>query len=498
MSSRELVKSMAIIGGAQIAKIAISILRMKLLALMVGPTGFGLLSIYNNLLGMVSSLAGLGIGSSGVRQIAESRAEELALSKVRRVLLLTLLMQGFLAMIATWLLRSQIAELLFGDASYSTEVALIGVAVLVGLLASSYTAVLQGMRRIGDLGRVAVQGTLFGTAIGLCAVYLYGQAALVWFVVVQPLATFAVAKRYSNSLPKPTAAWPTAHEIWESWKPMVKLGAAFMLGGLATTATLLWVRSFIAQNLGLDAAGQFAAAWGVSITYVGFLLGAMAADYYPRLTEVINDRASATRLMNDQAQLGLAIGGPVLLLLIGMAPWLVTLLYSEKFSPAANLLQWQTVGNFFKLASWPLGYAFVSSARGGIFLFVQINFNFIFLLGIALGLKPFGLIAAGPAFMIAYILHFAVLNVLVHKICGFRWQKLSRSLLAMHASLALALLSLAHVAPLIAAFCSAFLALVTGLFGLRIVLNKVGPNGRLAARLFRFYALIRWPIENNC
>ena len=59
------------------------------------------------------------------------------------------------------------------------------------------------------------------------------------------------------------------------------------------------------------------------MTYVGFLLGAMGADYYPRLTEVIHDKVAAVRLMNDQAQLGLAIGGPVLLLLIGLAPWVI-------------------------------------------------------------------------------------------------------------------------------------------------------------------------------
>ena len=146
---------------------------------------------------------------------------------------------------------------------------------------------------------------------------------------------------------------------------MVKLGAVFMLGGLATTGTLLLVRSRITQELGLDAAGQFAASWSITMIYVGFLLQAMGADYFPRLTEVIRDRDAATRLMNDQMQLALALGGPVLLGLIGCAPWLIRLLYSPEFAPAATLLQWQTVGNVFKLAAWSLGFAFVAAARSG-------------------------------------------------------------------------------------------------------------------------------------
>ena len=487
---------MIVIGSAQAVNILISILRMKALALLLGPTGVGLLSIYNSLEGMVSTAAGLGMGTSGVRQIASVKGEEQALSRVRRVLLAAHLVQGMLAMLGVWLLRAPIAEWLFGDRSYATEVALIGLAILLGLLATAQTALLQGMRRIGDLGRVTVLSALVGTVAGLAAVWFYGQAGLVWFVVVQPLATMLIALRYTRRLPQPTAPRPSAVEMWEVWKPMARLGAAFMLGGLATTATLLLVRSKIAQELGLDAAGQFAAAWGITMTYVGFLLGAMAADYYPRLTEVINDRAAATRLMNDQAQLGLAIGGPVLLLLIGMAPWVITLLYSAEFGPAAELLQWQTVGNVFKLASWALAFSFVAAARSKTFFLMELSFNIVFLAMVWLLLPVLGLTVTAIAFLVGYIVYFVTVNILAHTLQGFRWQAQSLWLLALHAILSLALLALAQTAPLAAAFASPVLAFATGLFGLRVVLIKMGPEGRIAARLTRIYAAIGWPIRS--
>lgn len=497
MSSRGLIKSMTIIGSAQAVNIVISIFRMKVLAILLGPTGVGLLSIYTSLQGVVTTAAGLGMGSSGVRQIASVKGDEQTLSRVRRVLLAAHLVQGALAMLGVWLLSAPISEWLFGNRSYATEVGLIGFAILLTLLGTAHTTLLQGMRRIGDLGRVTVFSALVGTIAGLAAVSLYGEAGLVWFVVAQPLATIAIAMRYTALLPKPTSVRPSAVEIWNVWKPMAKLGAAFMLGGLATTATLLLVRGRITQELGLDSAGQFAAAWGITMTYVGFLLGAMAADYYPRLTEVINDRVAANQLMNDQAQLGLAIGGPVLLLLIGLAPWAVTLLYSAEFAPAAELLQWQTVGNVFKLASWALGFAFVAAARGGIFVLVQVNFNVLFLAMLWFGLEPFGLAVAGPAFLIAYFLHFGLINILAYILQGFRWQSLSLSLLALHITLAVALLALARTAPEAAAIASVCLALATGLFGLRVVLIKMGPDGRIAARFARIYAAIGWPIERK-
>lgn len=488
---------MAVIGSAQAVKIVISILRMKILATLLGPSGVGLLSIYNSLQGVVGSAASLGMGTSGVRQIASAKGEEQELSRVRRVLLVAHLVQGVLAMLGVWLLRRQISEWLFGDGTYAIEVGLIGVAILLTLLGSAQTVLLQGMRRIGDLGRVTVLSALVGSIAGLTAVWLYGEGGLVWFVVFQPLATIVIAMQYTRHLPKPTAARPRAAEIWGIWKPMAKLGASFMLSGLATTATLLLVRGRITHELGLEAAGHFAAAWGIAMIYIGFLLGAMATDYYPRLTEVINDRAAANRLMNDQAQLGLAIGGPVLLLLIGLAPWVITLLYSANFAPAAELLQWQTVGNVFKIASWALAFSIVAAAQSKTFFIVEISFNIVFLALVWFLMPVLGLQITAIAFFISYVVYFAIVCIVTHNLQGFRWQSNSLFLLALHVTSALALLALTRTSPEAAALASIFLALATGLFGLRVVLIKMGPEGRLAARFARIYAAIGWPIRDT-
>lgn len=493
--SRGLIKSMLVSGSAQVVNILISIVRVKVLAVLLGPSGVGLLSIYNSLQDMVAQIAGLGIGSSGVREIATAKGEEATLNRVRRVLVAAHFVQGALAMMAVWLLRQQIATWLFGDAARATEVGLIGVAILLALISSAQTALLQGLRRVGDLGRLTVIGAFVGTIAGLVAVLLLGEQGLIWFVFFQPLATVLIALWYTRRLPMPNSMGLSLLETLQIWTAMVRLGAAFMLGALATTATLLLVRGWISQELGLEAAGHFAAAWGITMTYVGFLLGAMAVDYYPRLTEVIQDKITAVRLMNDQVQLGLAIGGPVLLLLIGLAPWVITFMYSPEFGPAVTLLQWQTLGNVFKLASWALGFAIAASARGKTFLLVQVNFNILFLTMLWPTLSTFGIIAAGPAFTVAYALHLCLLNIIARRILDFRWQALSLGLLSLHSVLAAVLLVLALSSPMTAAVTSPFLAAATALFGLRIVLVKIGPDGRLASRLVRLYARIGFPIK---
>lgn len=497
-NSRGLIRSMLVIGSAQVVNIVMSIIRMKVVAVLLGPTGIGLLGIYNNLQQMVGNAAGLGMGSSGVREIAGAKGDAQTLNRVSHVLLAAHLVQGSLAMIAVWLFRQPLAVWLTDDATLATEIGLVGVAILLMLLATAHTTLLQGLRRIGDLGRVTVIGALVSTLLGLLAVWSLGRSGLIWFLLVQPLTNLVAAVFYIRKLPQRADRHSlSSREIWATWKPMARLGAAFMAGGLATTGTLLLVRAVVTRELGLEAAGYFAAAWGITMTYVGFLLGAMGADYYPRLTEVIHDRQAANRLMNDQAQLGLAIGGPILLLMIGWAPWLITLLYADDFGPAATLLQWQTVGNVFKVASWAMSFAIVAGAHARIYFFMELSFNVVFLALIWFLLPVVGLEMTGVAFLVGYIAYFVTVYLLVRQLRGFRWQSLSLQLFVLQAALSVGLLIIAMTAPVAGLVIAPLIAVVTGIAGLRIVLQKTGPEGRLANKGYALYEKLGWPIRQR-
>ncbi|SDO29024.1 O-antigen translocase [Vreelandella arcis] len=497
-NSRGLVRAMLVIGSSQVVNIFLAIIRLKVVAVLLGPAGVGLLGMYNNLQQMLGNAAGLGMGSSGVRQIAVVRSDAETLSRVSRVLLVAHFLQGTLAMVALWAIRSPLAVWLTGDSTLATEVGLVGISIFLMLLATAYTTILQGLRKIGDLARVTIIGSLAATLVGLIAVWCLGRSGLILFLIVQPLANLCAAVFFICKLPQLNYGRSLQlAEIWETWKPMARLGAAFMVGGLATTGTLLLVRATITRELGLDAAGYFAAAWGITMTYVGFLLGAMGADYYPRLAEVIQDRSLANQLMNDQAQLGLAIGGPVLLIMIGWAPWLIDALYASDFGPATSLLQWQTVGNVFKLASWALSFSIVAAAQAKTFFFMELSFNVVFLSIIWFLLPTFGLEITGVSFLLGYMFYFLTVYLLVRKKRGFRWQLLSLKLFGFHVFFAVLLLALALNIPTTSLIISPIIAVLAGIIGLRIVLKKTGPEGRVADYGYKIFSKLGWPIRGQ-
>src|SRR4051812_13416014 len=68
----EILKSTALIGGSTVVGIFFGIIRTKAMALLLGPAGVGLMGLYASIIDVAQSLAGMGVQSSGVRQIAEA------------------------------------------------------------------------------------------------------------------------------------------------------------------------------------------------------------------------------------------------------------------------------------------------------------------------------------------------------------------------------------------------------------------------------------------
>ena len=68
----QILKSSALIGGSSLFNIAIGIIRTKAMAMLLGPSGVGLMGLYGSITELTISIAGMGINSSGVRQIAEA------------------------------------------------------------------------------------------------------------------------------------------------------------------------------------------------------------------------------------------------------------------------------------------------------------------------------------------------------------------------------------------------------------------------------------------
>src|SRR5437763_11281705 len=65
----EILRSSALIGGASALTVVIGMVRVKAMAVLLGPAGVGLLGLYTTIADLTRSVAAMGINRSGVRQI---------------------------------------------------------------------------------------------------------------------------------------------------------------------------------------------------------------------------------------------------------------------------------------------------------------------------------------------------------------------------------------------------------------------------------------------
>src|SRR5207302_2556810 len=99
-------------------------------------------------------------------------------------------------------------------------------------------------------------------------------------------------------------------QVWQEASALLKLGSAFMASGFLTMGVAYAVRIMVLHRAGLEATGLYQSAWNLGGFYVGIILGAMGADFYPRLTASINNKQEANRLVNEQTLVGLLLAGP--------------------------------------------------------------------------------------------------------------------------------------------------------------------------------------------
>jgi len=431
-SHRQIFRSSAVIGGASIINMVTTIVKVKVLAVLLGPAGIGLMGLYQNIMGMAATLSGCGLDRSGVRQVALLANDAKTLAIVRRALWLGNLLLGTSGMAVLWILREPVSQWVFGDSAHADSVGWLGLGVLFTLVAGSQTALLRGLRRIGDLVRVGIFSALASAAIGVLAVYLMGNDGVLWFVLTSPGAAALVAGYYAARLPRAETV-ADLPAIRRQWLALLKLGIPLMAAGLLTLITQLAVRSILVRELGLEASGYFQAAWAVSMTYIGFVLGAMATDYYPRLTAAINDHVRARQLVNEQSEMAMLLTGPAFIIMITLAPWVIHTLYASSFTPATDMLRWQVLGDILKVASWPMGYILMAQSRGGLFIAAEIVWNAVYLAVIMMGIHSWGLITAGIGFWIAYLVQFGVLLIFARRLISFRMSR--RNLLSILAYL---------------------------------------------------------------
>lgn len=432
-------KYTGLFGGVQGLNILMGLVRNKIIALLLGPAGMGLVSLFNTTVNFISQATNLGIAFGAVRHVSEvfdkGSDEEIAhfVKVVRGWSLLTALLGMLVCILVGPLLSSHTFS--WGDHTLH----FILLAPAVGLLAitGGETAILKGTRRLRPLAMVQLLTVFFSLLISIPIYYFFGESGIVPVIVLIAFATWVVTVRYSYDI-YPLRLRGVKWILGEGME-MVRLGVAFIMAGILNSGAEMFIRSYLNVIGNLEMVGFYNAGYILTVTYAGLVFSAMETDYYPRLSAVNADRKAANEMVNRQIEVSLLLMSPLLALLITTLPLLIPLLYTSHFLPVAGMAQVAVLAMYAKAMSLPMSYLTLAKNDPIGFVALDALYDIIFIVLIIIGYQQWGLWGTGLAIAVTHFLELAMVYSYARLRFGYRMTSSVMQYAAMQIPLGLAI-----------------------------------------------------------
>ena len=402
-------KYTGVFGSVQLLGILISVVRTKVIAVLLGPHGVGLISLFNSTVKFLSDSTNLGLSMSAVKRVSMSydsgNAEELAESvRVVRTISLVTAIVGTLVALAVSPLLSKYT--FFWDGHL---VHFLCLSPVVGLMAvtGGEVAILKGIRQLGSLARSTIWYLLAALLLSVPLYFFFGISGIVPAMVVMALAQMLITIAYSYRH-QPLVLRRDRHVLRRGYG-MISQGVGFVLASVAAAASELIIRSYINNVSDAEMVGLYNAGFMMTMTYAGMVFSALDADYYPRLSAISDLGSEFNATVNRQIEVSLMIVSPFLVAFMVGLPLLLPLLYSGKFLPASGMVRLIILAMYLRAVKLPIAYLPLARGNSRSYLLMEGIYAVVLVLSTIVLFDRYGLLGAGMAILFTAAFDFLML-----------------------------------------------------------------------------------------
>lgn len=400
---RHILKYTSIFGSVQGLNILVGLIRNKLVAMLLGPSGMGLASLFNSVVNFISQATNFGISFSAIKHVSElfDSGDEAAIRHYVKVVRVWSLLTALVGMFVCIAFGPLLSDFSFSWGNHTLHFILLSPAIGLLAITGGETAILKGARQLRSLAVIQVYSMLTALLISLPIYYVYGQAGVVPVIVLLALALMLLTIWYSYRL------YPLRLKVEKGILgegiSMVKLGVAFVIAGILGSGAEMLIRSYLSvRSGGLDIVGLYNAGFMLTVTYASMVFTAMETDYFPRLSSVGKAPSAMSQMVNRQIEVSLLIVSPMLSFFIILLPEFIPLLFTSEFLPVVGMAQISVFAIYIKAISLPISY--ITLARGDSvgYMVLEGIFDVIMVILVVLGYQYWGLFGTGVALSVSY------------------------------------------------------------------------------------------------
>lgn len=405
---RSIVKATALFGGVQAFQVLLTLIRTKVVALLLGVDGVGLLGLLNNTISMIQNITGLGISQGGVKSIsgAENPRKALQIASLVRQMSLYAGLFGSIVILA---LAPWLSQWSFGSRDFTGAYMWLACTLLFDTLTKGELAIFQGFRRLRILAQANLLGASAGLFISIPIYYVWRTDGVVGAIIISSVCSYLATLIFRNK--QQVAKLPMRQE----GKSIITIGAMLTISGFASTLTSYLFNIYLRSHGGLQDVGIYQSGFGLIDKYVGLIFVAMSTDYYPRLAAAYTQNTRLRHIMNQQTVVSLLILCPVIAIFLPTAPLIVRLLLTKSFLPVIPFLSWAILGMIFKVISTSLAYILIVKGAHRLFLCSELLSWSTILVTNIIGYNLLGIEGIGIAFLFSYVCYLTVVGIICRR-----------------------------------------------------------------------------------
>lgn len=421
-SYRGILKGISLFGGVKVFEILINLVRGKFVALILGPEGMGVNSIFSTSATTMTQISSLGLNLAIVKETAAAKSSPETLRIIAGVALRLTLLTALAGALLCLLFSSWLSRLSFGTDSYSWQFMLLGAAVALMVANGSRLSLLQGLHEVKRLSKASLVGSVTGLVAGVPLYYFFGLHGIVPAIIILSLSMYIF---YTFNLQKSGVRFDAIGISLRGHGPLVRkllgLGVVLVAGDVILNLCNYLLIIFVREQGSLDTVGLFQASASVTNQMASVVFAAMAMDYFPRLSALADDNASMIQAVNRQTEMITWVLLPLSMILVVAAPLVIQLLFSSKFESAIPLLRLMSVGILLKALSYPMGYITLVKDNRKLYFWMECIFaNLLTLTALGGGYLLFGLDGLGWGMIVEQSVILLLYYVVNHRLYGYR------------------------------------------------------------------------------
>lgn len=411
-----ILKYTGLFGGIQGIITLITIIRSKLVAILLGPLGIGINETYNRTLNLVKSTTDLGLSFSAVKLISEHN--EIEKKGNLEDAICTMRSWGVITAITGSLATALLAPLFSlwsfdGDRTYTIAFLLLSPSVAFSAINGCEMAVLKGTRMLKQIALAQLLTVVAGLLISIPLFYIFGLLGLVPSLILVSGVSMIVTLLFSTKAHR--------YRVNLRWENLcngintIKIGIYFTLASFFGAGAFSIIVNFLMNNASAETTGIYSAGYLI-VSYLGmFVFSAMESDYFPRLSAINNNTTEINQITNMQIQATSLVLSPLITAFIISLPLLVVIFTSSKFTDAIPMALFAVPSLATKAMTQPVAYISLAKGDSRTFLLQEVLYDIILVTTVILGYKLGGLQYVGIAITLSGICDWIIVWIIASR-----------------------------------------------------------------------------------